>query len=92
MENLEAPFYRSPKEEIPRLPVAPDVHQRLDDWPAGRWLHALSLNGETDIGRVAWSPLGLHVGIRLPDRVTLESYRKTLQRVFSTGSSRDVFT
>ena len=71
-QKQEAPFYRTAKEEIPRIPGAPDAGLELSKWPAGRWLRAIGPRGEISIGRVAWSSEGLHIGIRLPDQLQLE--------------------
>ncbi len=71
-QKQEAPFYRSAKQQIPRIPGAPKAGLDLADWPAGRWLRATGLQGEIAIGRAAWSSEGIHIGIRLPDQLKLE--------------------
>ena len=69
-EKASAPFLRAPETTISYLEEAPTVDGSLHGWPRGRWIQGTVGVQAHQIGRVAWSPAGLHVGIELP--VSLE--------------------
>ena len=70
-ERQQAPFLRSPQKSVPFLPRPPQIDQRLTSWKRGGWLEAHYDGKLGKLGRVAWSPAGLHFGINLPPGVRL---------------------
>ncbi len=66
-EKGEAPFFRAPKVRVPYVETPPDIHQRLEGWFEGQWIRAIDGPSLYDIGRLAWSSEGLHIGIQLPE-------------------------
>ena len=88
-ERESAPFLKAPETTIPYLNEAPGIDRPLGRWPQGRWIQGSVGSRVHKIGRVAWSPLGLHVGIEFPVSLELVSLReegpRNLAEWFSPG-------
>ncbi len=64
--NQKAPFQVSPRVKVPRIDLKPSVESLLSQWESGAWILATG-SGEQEVeARLAWSQVGLHVGIELP--------------------------
>ena len=72
-ENHRAPFLRSRKESVPNVKNRPSVADGLKSWPAGSWLSLKLDSKSVNIGRLAWSTKGLHIGIDLPKGIRLRT-------------------
>ncbi len=78
-----APFLRRPEETVPFMERAPSVETTLKDWQRGNWLR-LPIQGRREkIGRIVWSPKGLHIGLDLPPDVSLRTFDLNLADDFS---------
>lgn len=72
-ENHRAPFLRSRKESVPNVKNRPSVADGLKSWPDGSWLSLKLDSKSVNIGRLAWSTKGLHIGIDLPKGIRLRT-------------------
>ncbi len=81
-EKEAAPFLRAPKARVPYVEKPPDVHEPLQRWVEGRWVRAIVGPALYDMGRVAWSPEGLHVGVQLPEDLPVASLSTEKPRNF----------
>ena len=70
-KRREAPFLQTPETTVPFISQRPSIHQALRKWPRGRWLKVERSGKRGKIGRIVWSPHGLHIGINLPDETRL---------------------
>lgn len=71
LDRNQAPFVRTPQKSIPRLKKGAPASLDFDSWERGRWLETYWQGAEIDIARVGWTPGRLHVGIQIPEGVTL---------------------
>ncbi len=81
-EKEAAPFLTGPKASIPFLKEEPVVGRPLRRWQQGRRVHGTIGPTVYEIGRVAWSAAGLHVGIELPADLALAPLAKGRPRNF----------
>lgn len=71
LEKHKAPFVRTPQESIPRLSQGEPTSLNFDEWEWGRRLETFWQGAEIDLARVGWTPGRLHIGIKIPEGVTL---------------------
>ena len=81
-EKEAAPFLTGPKASIPFLKEEPVVGRPLRRWQQGRRVHGTIGPTVYEIGRVAWSAAGLHVGIELPADLALAPLAEVRPRNF----------
>ena len=82
-EKESAPFLTVPTATAPFLREEPGRPGPLGLWRKGRRVHGTARSRVHEIGRVAWSPEGLHVGIELPAGLELAPLAESGPQNFS---------
>lgn len=78
-----APFLRRPERDVPYAANRPSVHIPLEKWGRGEWLTVRVDGRDSKLGRVLWTPEGLHLGLELPEDVNLRTVDLTLAEDFN---------
>jgi|GEM_PF-1180395 len=71
LDRSQAPFLRTPHKSIPRLRKGAPTSLDFGNWERGSWLETYWQGAEIKFARVGWTPGRLHVGIQIPEGVTL---------------------